>query len=930
MKNKKIVSLVLAVMLVLQVMIAIVPVGADVTPTSSMADKKAAIIDYLESVTAQGKTLSAQHTAKADFSAVNQMKTLTGESPAIISIDLMSCTFDKDGANRVVSDNNNGTATTNEVSYNVGSVDAAIDYVAENGGLVTASWHWFSPIGGENKSFWASADNRGNTSFDIGKAFVDGVAQTETDEYKAIIEDLDLAATELQKLEDAGIVVLWRPLHEAQGTFWWYGNGNYTAYKALWNTMYEYFTETKGLDNLIWVWSSTDGLDNISNWCPANVDIVGADIYNSNIDEMNSAFAGINKPVALTEFGSFANAQYLVDNGKESAWCLFWNEINYDNDSNKIAAKAFYADEKVVNLDDLPYEIRTVCLAQAPAEGTAMNPKKISNQADLEALATAVNGGADQAGVFYELTNDITLTGTWTSIGKYTSVAAGGFAGTFDGKGYTISGLTLDGNSSTSSYIGLFSYVSKAGMVKNLNVHGTSDIGTSPKSSAGIVGALAGIIDNCTFRGTVVDSQTGNNNRAIGGIVAMTVCLDGTPYATVKNCSTTADTTIQSRGVSRVGGIVGWNNGGFVKYCTNNATVKSADTDTSQVIGGIVGYNFFNFYETSVENCVNAGAISVYSSFNYKNVGGIVGNLSSGTIINCYNVGSMSGYNVSGIVGYNNGILTTAAEGAYNEADFVINCYNAATMTGTRIGGICKSNAATFTNCYYLDSIENAWFQDGNNKGTLEGATAVSADYMKTTEFVAALNAGSDVWTANSAENNGYPVFNATSKYVLDVLGSTIRYETPTGIRFASTVKKTDALAELIGRGEYAYSAEDSVYFGTLVITKAALGDAELTVNTAKASNAKAEKLYAQDAESITFTVALYDIPASFYSAEIVVRPYIAVKNAQSGEWTYIYGAEFTSSYEDTAQAIYDAYTAEKITLDASQLNAVKNVLGIQ
>ena len=915
MKNKKIVSLVLAVMLVLQVMIAIVPVGADVTPTSSMADKKAAIIDYLESVTAQGKTLSAQHTAKADFSAVNQMKTLTGESPAIISIDLMSCTFDKDGANRVVSDNNNGTATTNEVSYNVGSVDAAIDYVAENGGLVTASWHWFSPIGGENKSFWASADNRGNTSFDIGKAFVDGVAQTETDEYKAIIEDLDLAAAELQKLEDAGIVVLWRPLHEAQGTFWWYGNGNYTAYKALWNTMYEYFTETKGLDNLIWVWSSTDGLDNISNWCPANVDIVGADIYNSNIDEMSSAFAGINKPVALTEFGSFANAQYLVDNGKESAWCLFWNEINYDNDSNKIAAKAFYADEKVVNLDDFPYEIRTVCLAQAPAEGTAMNPKKISNQADLVALATAVNGGADQEGVYYELTQDITLTGTWTSIGGYVkSTQYSAFEGIFDGAGNTISGVTVTDASigiTDSLSVGLFGCVGMKGSIQNLNVEGTYTV--TSKNVGGIVGHLIGSVNNCTFNGTISGTASGKN---VGGIVGDMISL--TISSSCINCSVYGAIT-RTTNSARVGGVVGANEGGTVSWCNNYASMY--DQYKAGALGGIVGYQYNSSRDMLTEYCANYGAITIGSNatdYVDAHTGGIIGNFSSGTVRNCYNAGSMTGHNIAGIVAYN--VANTTVE----------NCYSVATMTGTRIGGIAKYKASTFKNCYYFDTIENAYFQDGNNKGALTGATAVSADYMKTTEFITALNAGSDVWTANSAENNGYPVFKATSKYALDVLGSTIRYETPTGIRFASTVKKTAALAELIGRGEYAYSAEDSVYFGTLVITKAALGDAELTVNTAKASNAKAEKLYAQDAESITFTVALYDIPASFYNAEIVVRPYIAVKNAQTEEWTYIYGAEFTASYKDTAQAIYDAYTAEKITLDASQLNAVKNVLGIQ
>ena len=921
MRKTKLISLFIAVMMLAQLFVAVVPVGATtVTPTSSMADKKAAIINYLNTTTAAGKTLSAQHTAKADFSAVNQMKTLTGESPAIISIDLMSCTF---GEGRTVTDDNYGTATTNEVTYNEGSVDAAVNYVAANGGLVMASWHWFSPIGGTNKSFWAGAGERGNTDFDIGNAFVNGEAQTESDEYKAIMADLALAATELQKLEDAGIVVLWRPLHEAQGTFWWYGNGNYTAYKALWNTMYDYFTTTKGLENLIWVWSSTDGLGDISNWCPENVDIVGADIYDSaKIDDMNTALDSLDKPIALTEFGNFDNAQYLVDNGKESAWCLFWNEVDYESDANKKAAKAFYADEKVVNLEDLPYEIRTVCLAEAPAEGSAMNPKKISNQADLEALATAVNGGADQAGVYYELTNDITLTGTWTSIGKYTGVAAGGFAGTFDGKGYTIDGVVCSDSSSSASYIGLFGFVEIEGVVKNLNVKGTYNV-TGNKTVGGVVGAHAGTLANCSFEGTITAGYSdGNVTRNVGGIAGSSVSIGGS-LSSVSYCTTNG--TLNRLLKARVGGIIGENSCSKVRYCVNNMEITQ-DTASDGNVGGIVGYNNNSGLAQYlvIEYCANFADITISgNSWLDMNVAGIVGNLNHGSVNHCYNTGTMTGYYASGIVGVSSSGTT------------VSNSYNVGQLSGTRVGGVYRGNAngdlQNFTNCYYLETVStNAFYYSDSAKGALNGVTAVSAAYMKTTEFVTALNAGSDVWTANSAENNGYPVFKATSKYALDVLGSTIRYETPTGIRFASTVKKTDALAELIGRGEYAYSAEDSVYFGTLVITKAALGDAELTVNTAKASNAKAEKLYAQDAESITFTVALYDIPASFYNAEIVVRPYIAVKNAQSGEWTYIYGAEFTSSYEDTAQAIYDAYTAEKITLDASQLNAVKNVLGIQ
>ena len=65
---------------------------------------------------------------------------------------------------------------------------------------------------------------------------------------------LDYAAAEIQKLQAANVPLLWAPVHESQpnGWFWW-SKGTGTQYVQLWTTMYDYFTRTKGLNNIIWL-----------------------------------------------------------------------------------------------------------------------------------------------------------------------------------------------------------------------------------------------------------------------------------------------------------------------------------------------------------------------------------------------------------------------------------------------------------------------------------------------------------------------------------------------------------------------------------------------------------------------------------------------------------------------------------------------------
>lgn len=130
------------------------------------------------------------------------------------------------------------------------------------------------------------------------------------------IEKLDALAAGLTQLRDAGVVVLWRPLHEM--TFiecYWYDCGAYSdpeVFKNLWRHMFCYFTYEKGLDNLLWVYAAA----NVGGWGgpPADsvypgddyVDIVGIDVYSNDFKCSGDAYArltALGKPFALTEVG---------------------------------------------------------------------------------------------------------------------------------------------------------------------------------------------------------------------------------------------------------------------------------------------------------------------------------------------------------------------------------------------------------------------------------------------------------------------------------------------------------------------------------------------------------------------------------------------------------------------------------------------------
>lgn len=188
--------------------------------------------------------------------------------------------------------------------------------------------HVGSPSGTYNSDAepWWSNFYTEATSFDIGAA----MSNPNSNDYQLLVRDIDAIASQLKRLRDADIPVLWRPLHEAEGGWFWWGAKGPEPCKALYRLMYDRMTNFHQLNNLLWVWNSVDPA-----WYPGDdiVDVVTTDIYASAGDHssQSSSYKSLNglsndgKLIALGEVGNIPDPVNTRADGANWAWWLVWN-----------------------------------------------------------------------------------------------------------------------------------------------------------------------------------------------------------------------------------------------------------------------------------------------------------------------------------------------------------------------------------------------------------------------------------------------------------------------------------------------------------------------------------------------------------------------------------------------------------------------------
>ncbi len=164
------------------------------------------------------------------------------------------------------------------------------------GGCVTISAHLYSP---------ASTNGGGLRAKGVDLA---SLLAPDSETHRRWMHELDLLAAGLKELDDAGVVVLWRPFHEMNGGWFWWGAKNPETFIKLWRQMFDYFTHTKGLNNLLWVYAPNQA-PNTALYYPSDqyVDLVGLDAYTDYVDQKHikgyAALAALPKPFGFAEFG---------------------------------------------------------------------------------------------------------------------------------------------------------------------------------------------------------------------------------------------------------------------------------------------------------------------------------------------------------------------------------------------------------------------------------------------------------------------------------------------------------------------------------------------------------------------------------------------------------------------------------------------------
>jgi len=308
---------------------------------------KIKLMEYLADIYGK-KVLSGQQVYQS-LSEVEAIYQITGKEPAILGLDFMDY-------------------SPSRVERGTQGVDTeiAIQWWSE-GGVVLFCWHWNAPMGlidkKPNKQWW-----RGFYTEATNFNFVNGINNMESEEYRLLIRDIDAIAEELKKLQAEGAPVLWRPLHEASGGWFWWGSQGPEHYKKLWRIMFDRLTKHHQLNNLIWVWNGEH-----PDWYPGDdvVDIVGIDIYGPKRDyspwteefKIAEGYAGTNKMVALTENGAIPDPDLLKETGANWLWYCTWsNELVLEKDQKTYSEeytetqmlKKVYQHEYVITKDELP------------------------------------------------------------------------------------------------------------------------------------------------------------------------------------------------------------------------------------------------------------------------------------------------------------------------------------------------------------------------------------------------------------------------------------------------------------------------------------------------------------------------------------------------------------------------------------------------
>lgn len=271
------------------------------------------LLQYLEEVAGKG-IISGQHTQTVPMEEIAYVREKTGKEPKLRGFELLSYSPN-------INYEDADEACLTEIYENRNTLEEALKWGRETDGIVTFSFHWYSPLGGRDKSFYAK-----NTDFDPEKVLIEG-----TKEREAFYADMRAIAKLLLPFCEQHIPVLWRPFHESDGTWFWWGSKGPKVACELYKLMYALYVDEYHLDNLLWVWNcrAPEGYPG-----DEYVDIISVDVYlpeykktdyREEYEQLVQATTR-NKVAALAEIGYLPDPEMMSKSRVPFAYYMTWSK----------------------------------------------------------------------------------------------------------------------------------------------------------------------------------------------------------------------------------------------------------------------------------------------------------------------------------------------------------------------------------------------------------------------------------------------------------------------------------------------------------------------------------------------------------------------------------------------------------------------------
>ena len=311
------------------------PINPSATPEARQ------LLKYLYKI--QGKkTLSGMHNVLGKMSIpTDRVQQLTGKYPAIWGGDFGFA---------------DSTHDIDNIKYRPLLVPE-IKRQHAHGAIIVLSYHQANPVIGEPCNF------QGGIISKLTDAQWQELLTPGTPLYQKWAAQMDLLAGHLEQLQAAHIPVIFRPYHEMNGSwFWWGGRPGAQGYLALWQQLYTYYTEHHHLNNLLWAWTPDKPNPGVENYFPGRdkVDLLGTDIYPRKDSvavtypqrwyETMHRLAG-GKPLGLSEHSQLVSPEQLQQ--QPYVWFMSWGEMLF-NANKPEEIKQIYDSRRVLSVEDVP------------------------------------------------------------------------------------------------------------------------------------------------------------------------------------------------------------------------------------------------------------------------------------------------------------------------------------------------------------------------------------------------------------------------------------------------------------------------------------------------------------------------------------------------------------------------------------------------